>query len=294
MFCSKCGAENSDNATVCAACGAKLKTDVLKDVNEKAGLVNGFIDKGIAAAGKLSWGKWVNVGDDYVSRYGIIVFYLFGLLALLCGIIGGIREECLVEGLKMGVIALFASILAGYFGFKLLGNIKELVVTNESKFANSGLLCCLIVLMALLTISNLVYGIFQAIDWRSVKVFFPYFGGALISAFCTICLLAPELIGVKSGVKCSAAEELIALLTLGVKVLMRLVPFVWCFGALYCTFELLIALGNSSTLFEYGPVMAGVGAIPLAAYLFYLAFNFVFDLYRAILCVPAKLDELKK
>lgn len=294
MFCPKCGVENSDDAKVCSSCGTVLKREIFKEVDAKIGLVNGFIDKGVEIAGKLPWGKWIEIGDQYASRYGIAAFYLYGILAVLCGIIGGIRSECFVEGLKLGFISLFTAILAGYVGSKLLGNIKDLVTKNESKFANPGLMNCFTLVMALLTLGCVIYGITSAIDFRSFTIFLYFLGGAVILAFATICLLAPELICVKSGVQCTPTEELIALLTIFVKILMRLVPFIWIFGALYGVYQMVIGIHQIFTLYVFGSVMMFIAFLPLIAYLLYLIYNYLFDICRAILSIPAKLDELKK
>ena len=295
MFCSKCGKQLPDDAVTCDGCGASLKsTDIIALVDSKSTLLNRWIDLGIEFLKKIPFENFVNRAETIIGRVGVLSFYLLGLIGLIGGITGAIRYDYLGM-LWIGIAWLFLCILFAYFGTKLLQSIKALVINTKSLFSSTALLDCIIVLFLLTGIVFLVCGIYFTCDESDFDHLWTGLLGFVVFEFSAICALKPQLVSTEAGVPCSPGEELIGLGTFFLKILLRMLPFIWCLGAFGTMLYVVVHLG-AENLNEH--IMTGfeatliLGLAPLTYYLGFLIYYFIIDLARAVLSLPGKLDKL--
>ena len=297
MFCSKCGKELPDDAVKCDACGSVLKPAAIVElVSAKSSLLNQWIDCGLNYLRKLPFEKMVNALENLISRIGVFSFYLLGLVGLVGGLITALHYESL-QGLWIGLGWLLLCILFAYFGTKLLQSIKALVLSTNSLFSSQSLLDCITVLLLLSGLAALAAGIYLSFDTSDGTHFWYGLIGFFMAEFGAVCSLAPQLVSTEAGIACSPGEELIGLGTFFIKIMLRMLPFIWCIGALLTMIYVIIHLG-SDNVGEH--IMTGfsttivLGLLPLAYYLGFLLYYFVIDLARAVLSLPGKLDRLNK
>src|SRR5690606_13089802 len=142
----------------------------------------------------------------------------------------------------------------------------------------------------------------------------PFLSGLLFAVFWTfvggLCL-HPRLLNVAIG-EGTAGEEAIGLLTFSMKAGLKLVPLFFFLIALLGCFVILASFTDNGA--QYAGLVRGIpgvgfgmpagfaGAatvifaclIPMLGYLLFLIAYLIFDLIRAILSVPAKLDALRR
>jgi hypothetical protein len=115
--------------------------------------------------------------------------------------------------------------------------------------------------------------------------------------------LNPSAVNVEVGGKTSAGEEAISIVSFLMKLgLLRIIPFVFGIGA---TVGLIYVLYLYYPMFKDAPMLAafvrpgytgvlGIALVPFIGYLLFLVYYLLFDLLRAILVVPGKIDSLKE
>ena len=124
---------------------------------------------------------------------------------------------------------------------------------------------------------------------------------ALIAAAVAVLMIIicsnPSLIGVKPGYPTNAVEECLTILLVPVRFVLSLLSVLIGVGSV-CGLVYGIV-----TVFTYGPLLASMVfggtalvplVLPLAVYCGYLLAMFVLDLYRAIVCIPRKLDDVRR
>lgn len=298
MFCSKCGKQLPDDAVKCDECGAEVRSvGAIVDLLDKKGvMLNRWIDGGLDWLRKLPFESVINVAEKFFSRIGIFSFYLLGLVGLVGGIVAAIRYEYITP-LWIGICWLLLCILFAYFGTKLLQSIKALVMSTKGVFSSQALLDCITLLFLLSGVVALVMGIYFACDEADSEYLWQGIIGFIGCEFVTICALEPKLVSTEAGIACSPGEELIGLVTFFIKVMLRMLPFIWCLGAFFTMIYVIVHLGAENLnvyLSESFELTLLLGIAPVVYYLGFLIYYFVIDLARAVLSLPGKLDKLDK
>ena len=117
----------------------------------------------------------------------------------------------------------------------------------------------------------------------------------VIAVLMIICLERPGIVGVKAGYPVNCVEEVIALAMFPVRVIVALVTpltgVVAVCGIVYGAVQWFDDGLSAALAFVATALIPFL--FPLAVYLGYLVIVLTLDLYKAVVSIPRKLDELK-
>lgn len=313
MFCTKCGKEIDENVDVCPACGTSIKP-VATSTNAKTNgsllkgsFVNDRIDSCLASLRKISWDRGFDKAEMFTNSIGTWGYYLLAVFSLIAYPILFSKIEMGGTGFLIGLVFLVFCFFFGYCGTKLYSSIRNLIDNIPSSVSSMNVIDVIAVIAAILAVFgsitcfiasriDLVAMLMSATDVSLVLV-----GVVLLFAGAYICVMligSQKLLGVKVE-KCGSAEEFLGLITLFIKMLTRLTPFIWgagAFAALVIEIQALSSDGGDffayTGLAAYTAVITGL--LPLIVYINYIMCNFILDFAKSVLSVPGKIDSLKK
>lgn len=257
--------------------------------------INAAIAKTVGILDDHPWEKWVAETNNCIGKWLPFVVAAAGVVGFLTGFITSVRAN-LPFGAVIGNLGfLVAALVSMHLTPKALALPRAFLEKREPDPMRPELLYILK--------TNICFGTFIAAVILILRFDGDAFATALVTlaagALLTIVFGTPSLIGVKADHPQNAIEEALCILLLPLKFALSLITPVVGVGTV-----VLFGLGVAK-LFEryYGgfaalpffafAVLAPV-AIPLAVYLAYLVVTFTLDLYRAIVAVPRKLDEVRK
>ncbi|MEN8153179.1 MAG: hypothetical protein ABFR75_04090 [Acidobacteriota bacterium] len=231
-------------------------------------------------------------------------FYVASGLALLIGIIAAIRME------SFGVFATAIGFAVGFFilqyvAIRFAKAGDKLIENNETSLSSSAFLDSVALLSMIGGALIFLYYIYFAIKVGNIGPFIIGLGAFIFFELIAILSLNPKSITVNVVSETSAGQEAIGIMTFFMKTVMKLVPILFGLGVIIGTFMMLIhsfglfkeGLGMSIAWANVNSDMSMVALAALLPFLAYIAFVFVFliiDIYRAILAIPQKLDNLGK
>jgi len=284
--------------------GPPLK-EKLKAVNSTllGDAVAGLLSLASRALGPAMIGRCLN----YARDFGHYVVLVGGALVLVYAVFQAIKLNSL-EALFLGIAALAALAIAQFAAQKFLGAGQKLIESTQSRISSAAFLDCFALLALLAGVFALVSGIGSSIQLEDFSLALFGLLTAIFWTFVAALMLHPDLINIEVG-ESSAGEEAIGILTLFLKAGLKLVPlFFILLAAAGCLLVILGftdrggALASMVPFVDYGtPVgIAGAGVlvascfVPLFAYILFLILYLIFDLVRAVLAIPGKLDQLKR
>jgi len=271
---------------------AKLKLEKLEsfDVRKKLVFLNGIDRLLDRFAGWFSVQTLDRI-DRVAKNIGHIAFPVSGVLAVIALIIAAVmmkRAEILVY-----IIPVFVgNITLHYAAVMFLDAGETLIQESPSNLSSFAVLRIFALLQVILGILYLPVVLLLGLG---IPVVLLYFYGAGVA-------LNPEAVNVRKGKKVSAGEEAIGLLLWFLKVPVRFIPFWFGMGSLagaaavlFSIYLLLFkgAFVGFASLFGTIGFSLLVGGIPFFIYLVFLLEYLLFDVIRAILVVPRKLDALR-
>lgn len=226
-----------------------------------------------------------------------IVFFLFGLIA------AGRMKSGELAG--MAFIVIPAAVIAHYIAFKFLNAGGELIKKSPSKLSSKVFLDCwgLIALIAALgTFAAAFFALITQFNMSGLIGFVVSLGTTAILLYAAGAALNADCLNLQVSDEASAGQEAIGVFSFGMKMLLRLVPFVFgvitTVGALTSVGFLvwLIVAEYPSMVFMQGMNVLGMvfaaALFPFVAYLVFLIYYLSLDVLRSILVVPGKLDKL--
>jgi len=213
----------------------------------------------------------------------------------------------------IGFIAALA--VAQFSAIRFLTAATRTINNTPSQVSSPAFLECTGLLLLLASVGTLIGGLVTAIRMETITPFLPAVLFSATFMYVGATALHPKLVNVNLGVG-SAGEEGIGLLSFFLKAGLKLVPL----------FFLLLAVGGDLAILasfiergqpvanaivsvlQFAPtagldVSAGFGGsavvmvgalLPMIGYFLFLLGHLVIDLVRAVLCVPTKLDALKR
>ncbi len=302
MFCPKCGAQNDDNGTFCQGCGAPLQSVQNPAVANtvaaaskgmsflKGNFINDAVDKVITAVRDVAWDRIFSKIDGFFGGVGNWGYYLSGILGFIAFIVAGIRFNDFVGfgyWFLGGIAFVMGSILFSYTGRKLIGSLNTLVTSIPSSFSSSGVVDLLALLFFVM---GFLGGVAMMIGGATGLGFILILIGIAASF---ICITSTKLLGVTFE-RCSCAEELLALITMFYKAIVRLTPFIWGIGSVVSfVFGIIGMVGDSpEDMVLFIGLSSALGLFPFIMYVAYLLYNFWLDIIRAIVSLPFKLDKI--
>lgn len=279
----------------------------VKSINST--LLSDFVTSLLKVSGRLLNPDFLGKTLNKARNFGHYVVLAGAVLALVYSIFAAIKGNKITD-LFLGIGLVAALTIAQFAAQSFLGAGEKLIQNTTSRIASTAFLDCFGLLSLLGAAVALLGGIIGAIQTSS---FAPVLPGVLVSVFLTYVaavMLHPKLVNVEIG-DSTAGEEAIGLLTLALKAGLKLVPLFFfllaAFGALLILAGFVNAGGQWTALVSFIPFtqnqqvgFTGIITIifacltPMLAYLYFLVLYVVFDLIRAILSIPGKLDALKK
>ena len=239
-----------------------------------------LIDKGLNFLKTHTYLNFLESNENWLVKIGLwSIYFIIPILLLIIGI---------KFGLNVGYVlcAVFGCFVLGYIADKMLEYVKPTIANAETKMVNGSLLDVLSVIIGLAGIVFFGVSIYRAVDFEDFSFFIAGLFVWWACEYCLAMLLSPEkTLNVHITEKAGPAETFIGITSLIMKALYRLVPvafgslIIW--GVLYL---IGILFENQMFLFQvYNavyPICWGV-MLPLCAYLTFLAYYFVLDVFVA-------------
>jgi hypothetical protein len=242
---------------------------------------------------------------DQVDRWAKIIGNIAYMAAAVIGFLFFVIYAIKASNLTLFFIALAiipVAALLQYAALLFLDAGKTVIAKSPSELSTPAVLDCFGLVSFVGAIAYLIGGIVVASIGGGFMAFAAGLGASLVLLYVGSCALNPGAVNVEVGGKTSAGEEAISIVSFLMKLgLLRIIPFVFGIGAvvglifmLYLFYPL---FKNDSMLAAAQPAITGVlgiALVPFIGYLLFLVYYLVFDLLRAVLVVPGKIDSLKE
>jgi len=269
-------------------------------------------------------GGWLN--PDFVERSldfsrntGQYAVLSGAALTLLYAIFAAIKFNSFA--LFMTGIGLIAALAVAQFAaIRFLTAATRAIANTPSQVSSPAFLECTGLLLLLGAAGTLIGGIVTAIRMENITPFLPALFLAATFTYVGTTALHPKLVNVNLGIG-SAGEEGIGLISFFFKAGLKLVPLFFLLLAvggdlaIVASFtergqafaNMIASVLQSVPLIQYAPMPADLSAgfggsavvmlgalLPMIGYFLFLLGYLVIDLVRAVLCVPTKLDALRR
>lgn len=272
-----------------------------------------FVGRLVKLTGAVLNPRLVEKSLEISRSLGQYAVLLGGALGLLVSIIVAIRINSF--GVFVGgVVFVVVLAVAQFTAVRFLRADDALIASTPSRVSSLAFLECMGLFAVLVAVGLAVFGVVTAIQTRNITPLIPFWLGSVFFAALGAIALHSELASVEAG-SGSAGEEAIGLLAFFLKAVMKIVPLFFALFAAVGSLVLLVSIVAPNSSFVYalssmipaislpglnGPGLGGLGLVltatllPFIAYFLFLLASLPLELWRAILCVPDKLDALKR
>lgn len=254
------------------------------------GRVDACFDKALGLVENHPWETWLNAANGFIGKFLPLIVGVAGFFAFATGLITAIRYDARFSVVVSTVGLLVATLFAMNLAPKALALTRSFLEKREPDAMRPELLRILEVLLGL---GGLVLAVGMLLQFTGESLVDALVLAA-ISLLMIIVFSHPALIGVKADYPTNVVEEWIAILLLPLKIVLSLLTLVTGIVTVVLFVTGIVQLFDNgfeamSTLVEaaLAPLV-----VPLGAYLLYLATVFLLDLYRAVVSLPRKLDDL--
>ena len=271
-------------------------------VGKLLGLIRGFLSPVLI---EKSLGMAKHFGQ-YAVLFG-------GVLGFIAAIVAAIRLNSFAVFLG-GLGFIIALAVAQFAAVKFLDASDNLIGSTPSRLSSMAFLDCVGLLSILGAVILLIGGIVGAIQTGGITLLIMGLVVSILLTFFAAVALHPKLASVDSGTG-SAGEEAIGILAFFLKGALKLVPLVFLLFSVVGALLLLVGMFAPRSEFVImlqmmlptipvpglgAPGLAGLGVVltatllPIIAYVLFLIALLPLELWRAILSLPGKLDQLGK
>ncbi len=235
---------------------------------------------------------------DRLVHYGNLAALAAMALALVYGLLGAVRHVIFAPIPRaIGFVLLLAAFQ--YAANKFMGAGRHLMTSTPSRLSSTAFLNTVALVHAVAAVVFLVGGILLAVQQRSFAVMISALVIALVAYGIAFISLYPDRINVTVNPDVGAGEEALGILSFAVKLVVRLIPFVYGVGMIIGALALLGAclsrlgpLGYSQLGQQGSLLLLLAAAFPFAGYLFFVLYQLALDVLRSIIMLPGKLDAL--
>ena len=228
----------------------------------------------------------------FLTRLGNFGLLISALVTLVLFIVLTFRMG--FDSLFLGIAFVLGLLLAQYVALKFLDSGVSLVKASPSKLSSKAFLECFAMLALVGGLAILIYQITDAISSKNLDSLWQGLAFFALSWFMACIALNPSMVNISMKKDTGTGEEAIGVISFFLKSMVRLAPIVFGVGVTIYTVDLVIKLFYSfgtadavaemySGLFETMKLLLTFGAIPLIAYLAFLAGYLAIDLIRALL-----------
>jgi hypothetical protein len=244
------------------------------------------------------------------NSIGQVLVLVGAALALIYGIVYAIKYDSF-EIFLYGIASVLLLAVLQFVAQRLLDACASVLKSSPTRVASVAVLECLGLLLLLGAIGVLTQGVITSIQVESALPLVPALALFVILVSAAGVALHPSLANVDQGTA-TAGEEAIGLFSFFAKTSLVLQPLLFAVYTIAGIVVILFSLfgrdtGFAESLMAVVPFaipgtggMIGVSIIaaaclfPLFGYLGFLAYYLIVDVLRAILAVPAKLDQLRR
>lgn len=276
--------------------------------------ITGYFDRGLQLL-KSKDDVILGCVEHIASRFGIFAMLVCGLLYVVLCLKNMFFSFFFKDAptkmcIALAIGSLIALAICAYAATKMIDALSKVISSSSCKISSLNFFSVMTAIGVLLTVVALLGGIYFAIEFRSLQMFFYGLGGAVFFALITLYIANPEKFGIVADETASAGEDFVSIFTFALKIMLRLVPvallglsIVGIIQIVPLIFTTYIQSGENTNRFLAGNMLADttatagfvfIGILPLAVYLVYIFYYVALDLIRAVLQLPNKLDALKK
>lgn len=261
-------------------------------INEYKGKVDGFVEKILGVVGDHPWEKWLSAINEGIAKFMPAVIAVAALVGCISGLVITIKNDAPFSMVIANLWILVLGVFSMHLAPKALALPRSFIEKNELEAVRPELLY---VLKVLLGLGGLVLSAYLILQFTadSFKLAIAVIVFALLSI---IVLTRPEIIGVKPGYPTNCVEEAVTLILMPVRFVLAMMTFLIGIATIVgLVYGLIAIFDNGLEAILYLDVTTVLPLFaPLAIYFVYLNVMFFLDLYRAVVSIPRKLDELKK
>ena len=265
---------------------------VTAKISEYSGKVDSWVEGALGIIGNRPWDSWLGTANKYISKFLPAAIALAGVLACLTGLITMIKNDAPFSWVVRQLFILIPVLFAMHLAPKALALTRSFVDKGESMVIRPELMYIMKVVCG---IGGILLGVYLLLNFDKDLVAIAI-AAIIFAVLMIICLERPSIVGVRPGYPVNCVEEVIALVLLPVRVVIALLTLLIGMGAVGGLVYGIVQWFNDGL---YAAIVFGATALtpftlPLLVYFLYLVVVFTLDLYRAIVSIPRKLDELKK
>jgi hypothetical protein len=279
-----------ENAETTASNDASKK--VTEKISEYSGKVDSLVEGALGIIGNRPWDSWLDTANKYISKFLPAAIALAGALACLTGLVTMIKADAPFSYVVKMLFILVPVLFAMHLAPKALALTRSFIEKGEPAVIRPELMYIMKVICG---IGGILLGVYLLLDFDKDLVV-PAIVAIIFAVLMIICLERPGIVGVKPGYPVNCVEEVIALVLFPVRVLIALLTLLIgmaAVGGLVYGIVLWLDDGLSAAI-AFGATALVPFVVPLIVYFIYLVVVFTLDVYRAIVSIPRKLDELKK
>lgn len=276
-------AENHDNTGA-----SKMVTE---KISQYSGKVDGFVERVLGVIGDHPWDTWLNVVNGYITKFLPAAIALAGVLACATGLIMLIKNDAPFSWVLRALCILIPVAFSMHLAPKALALTRSFIENGEKEVIRPELMYIMKVLLGL---GGLLLGVYLLLNFDSNLVVTAIIA-IVVAILLIICLERPCIVGVKAGYPVNCVEEVIALVMFPIRVIIALITPLIGIAAVGGLVYGVVQWFNDglSAVAAFAATAIVPFLLPLAVYLGYIVLVLTLDLYKAIVSVPRKLDELK-
>lgn len=261
-------------------------------INEYKGKIDGFVEKILGVVGDHPWDKWLSSVNEVIAKFMPAVIAVAALVGCISGLVITIKDDMPFSMVIANLWILVLGVFSMHLAPKTLALPRSFIEKNELETVRPELLY---VLKVLLGLGGLVLSAYLILQFTadSFKI---AIATIVFSILSIIVLTRPEIIGVKPGYPTNCVEEAVTLILIPVRfVLAMMTLLIGIATVVGLVYGLVAIFNNGFEAILYLDITTALPLfVPLAIYLVYLNIMFFLDLYRAVVSIPRKLDELRK
>lgn len=261
-------------------------------ISEYKSKIDGTVEKVLGIVGDHPWEKWLAAINEGIAKFMPAIIAVAAVVGCAAGLIITIKNDAPFSMVIANLWILVLGVFSMHLAPKALALPRSFIEKNELEAVRPELLY---VLKVLLGLGGLVLGAYLILQF-SADSFKAAIAVIVFSLLSIIVLTRPEIIGVKAGYPTNCVEEAVTLILMPVRFVLAMMTFLIGIGTIGGLIYGLIAIfDNGLEAILYLDVTTVVPLFaPLAVYFVYLNVMFFLDLYRAVVSIPRKLDELRK
>ena len=286
---------NEENSQVGGNAENHENTGASKMVTEKislySGKVDGFVERVLGVIGDHPWDSWLNVVNGYIAKFMPAAIALAGILACATSLIMLIKDDAPFSWVLRALCMLIPVAFSMHLAPKALALMRSFIENGRVEIIRPELMYIMKVLFGL---GGLLVGVYLLLNFDSSPIALAI-ATIIFAILMIICLERPGIVGVKAGYPVNCVEEVIALVMFPIRVVIALItPLTGIIAVGGIVYGVVKWFDNGLSAVQTFAATAFIPfLLPLVVYLSYLVLVFTLDLYKAIVSVPRKLDELK-